>query len=218
LARIFLGLSLFAVLVLGVNIMLGLAIGDFHALSAEQVTAQEHLSTLEKSSQTPRWEIEAEVRRFKLVSQEFQRMKQRKVLHFLTGVAAGLVVVLVNSISVTYFIGTGRWCREVVAAYALSSDYIGRSNAIKRSSFPWSLGGILAILAIVILGAAADPSANIGGSPVWVTVHFASALAGTMFIALSLLMQVRKIAANYEVIDQIVAEVASIRAAKGLDL
>jgi len=32
-------------------------------------------------------------------------------VHRLTGVLAALVVVLVNSLTVTYFIGTGRWCR-----------------------------------------------------------------------------------------------------------
>ena len=32
-------------------------------------------------------------------------------VHRLSGVLAALMVVLVNSMAVTYFIGTGRWCR-----------------------------------------------------------------------------------------------------------
>ena len=60
-------------------------------------------------------------------------------VHRLSGILAALVVVLVNSMSVTYFIGTGRWCREVVETYHLADALILRSKAIKRSSFPFAL-------------------------------------------------------------------------------
>ena len=40
-------------------------------------------------------------------------------VHRLAGVAAGLAVVLVNSIVVTYFIGTSRWVKEVTETYRL---------------------------------------------------------------------------------------------------
>ena len=77
-------------------------------------------------------------------------------VHRLSGVLAALMVVLVNSISVTYFIGTGRWCREVVETYALAPALIERSRRIKRAAFPASLLGMLAVVAIVALGGAAD--------------------------------------------------------------
>jgi hypothetical protein len=32
-------------------------------------------------------------------------------VHRLSGIFSALMVVLVNSMAVTYFIGTGRWCR-----------------------------------------------------------------------------------------------------------
>ncbi len=58
-------------------------------------------------------------------------------VHRLLGVAAALVVVLVNSIVVTYFIGTSRWCKEVVETYGLDAQFIRRSVALKRRTFPW---------------------------------------------------------------------------------
>ena len=41
-------------------------------------------------------------------------------VHRLSGVLAALVVVLVNSMAVTYFVGTSRWVREVAETYGLS--------------------------------------------------------------------------------------------------
>ena len=40
-------------------------------------------------------------------------------VHRLTGIAAALAVVLVESVIVTYFIGTSRWCKEVIETYSL---------------------------------------------------------------------------------------------------
>ena len=92
-------------------------------------------------------------------------------VHRLSGVLAALSVVLVNSLTVTYFIGTGRWCREVVDAYGLDQALVARSNRIKRSVFPFALAGMLAVVAIVALGGAADPAAGRKGSREWVTPH-----------------------------------------------
>src|SRR5690349_20501983 len=63
-------------------------------------------------------------------------------LHRLTGVAAALMVVLVESIVVTYFIGTSRWCKEVVDTYQLGRDPVVASNRLKRRTFPWALSGM----------------------------------------------------------------------------
>jgi hypothetical protein len=65
-------------------------------------------------------------------------------VHRLSGVLAALLVVLVNSMAVTYFIGTGRWCREVVETYGLDPAYIDRSRTLKRRAFPFALLAMLA--------------------------------------------------------------------------
>ena len=75
-------------------------------------------------------------------------------VHRLSGVLAALMVVLVNSMAVTYFIGTGRWCREVVETYGLDGSYIERSRRLKRSAFPFALLGMLAVVTVVAVSVA----------------------------------------------------------------
>src|SRR3954465_11561386 len=80
--------------------------------------------------------------------------------HRLTGVAAALAVVFVECIVITYFIGTSRWCKEVVDTYQLDRSNIAESNRLKRRTFPWALIGILTVVGIIALGGAADPGAT----------------------------------------------------------
>jgi hypothetical protein len=133
-------------------------------------------------------------------------------------VLASLVAVLVNSISVTYFIGTSRWCREVVEAYELDPALIAQSNRLKRKSFPWSLMAILVVLLVVSLGAAADPGTLRTTTGRWVVPHLCAALAGVSCIALSYMMQVANIHSNMRIVEQILAEVREIRRQRGLDV
>jgi hypothetical protein len=79
-------------------------------------------------------------------------------VHRLSGVLAALVVVLVNSMAVTYFVGTSRWVREVVETYGLDAGLVTRSRRLKRSAFPFAVAGMLAVVGIVALGGAADPA------------------------------------------------------------
>jgi len=129
---------------------------------------------------------------------------QRNIVHSLLGVGGALVTVLVNSISVTYFIGTSRWCREVVEAYRLPEDLAQRSTRLKRKTFPWSFIGILTIILMIAFGAACDPTIHItGGAKNYVVPHMLTAVVGTGLIAWAFLVQVVNIGANYEVIETI---------------
>ena len=85
-------------------------------------------------------------------------------VHRLSGVAAALAVVLVNSIVVTYFIGTSRWCKEVSETYALDPSLVRRSTLLKRRTFPWALLGMLAVVGVIALGGAADPATGRPGN------------------------------------------------------
>ena len=76
--------------------------------------------------------------------------------HFLAGVFSSLVVVLVNCISMTYFIGTSRWCKEVADTYRLDQQLVRRSATLKRRTFPWALLSVLSMVGVSSLGAAAD--------------------------------------------------------------
>ena len=52
----------------------------------------------------------------------FANEKKLGSLHKLMGIATAIMVMLVCSIAVTYFIGTSRWCREVVETYDLNGN------------------------------------------------------------------------------------------------
>jgi hypothetical protein len=139
-------------------------------------------------------------------------------VHRLLGVAAALVVVLVNSIVVTYFIGTSRWCKEVVETYGLAPELIRRSVTLKRRTFPWALMSMLVIVAVVALGGAADPASGRQGTEHWVIPHFVGALLGLAFLAYSFFVQGQNIAVHHEVINDIVAAVRRIRVERGLEV
>ncbi|HEY3395523.1 MAG TPA: cytochrome b/b6 domain-containing protein [Lacipirellulaceae bacterium] len=137
--------------------------------------------------------------------------------HFLLGVAAALVVVLVESIIVTYFIGTSRWCKEVTEAYRLDPDAVRASNRLKRRTFPWALAGMLIVVGISALGAAGDPATRIEGTQTWATWHLFSAFVGIPLIAWTYVVAWNNVSANHAIIERLVAEVARIRRERGLD-
>ena len=139
-------------------------------------------------------------------------------VHRLSGVLAALVVVLVNSMSVTYFIGTARWCKEVVETYRLSDNFIWRSKAIKRKSFPFALFGMLSVVGIVALGGAADPAAGRRGSEAWVTPHLLGGIGLTGIIAACFQCQRAKITEQQFLIEDVLVEVRAMREARGLDV
>ncbi len=84
------------------------------------------------------------------------------IVHKMFGLAAALSVVLVNSIVVTYFVGTSRWCKEVVETYQLDRRLLARSVRLKRRTFPWAIS---AMLAAVVMGALAPPPIPAGFIP-----------------------------------------------------
>jgi hypothetical protein len=139
-------------------------------------------------------------------------------VHRLSGVFAALVVVLVNSMGVTYFIGTGRWCREVVETYGLAPALVERSRRIKRAAFPFALVGMLAMVAIVALGGAADPATGRRGSRDWVTAHLLGGIGLAAAIAWCFQSQVPLIRRQQELIGEVMAGVRDERIARGLDV
>jgi hypothetical protein len=213
LARIFLALALFALSLLIVNVVLGLRIGGFNVRWLEYKSAVQRVDEAGETSDS-RDRVEKQLDDS---AKALAAARERKTLHFLFGLAGSLVTVLVSSVSVTYFIGTSRWCREVVDTYRLDDELAERSRRLKRRVFPWALLSIAAIVAIIALGASADPSVSFRNSQSFVTPHYVAALAGVAVIAYALFAQLGLVAANYEIIDTIMSEVAAIRRQKGLD-
>jgi hypothetical protein len=138
-------------------------------------------------------------------------------VHRLSGITAGFLVVLVNSIVVTYFIGTSRWVKEVVETYHLDAKFIRRSNSLKRRTFPWAVAAMLAVVGVVALGGAADPGAH-PGSQQWVKPHLIGSILGLAFIAWASVAEWNNIYANHQVIDGVMNEVRRVRQERGLDV
>ncbi len=138
-------------------------------------------------------------------------------LHRLTGVAAALAVVFVESVVVTYFIGTSRWCKEVVETYQLDRSAVVASNQLKRRTFPWALAGMLGVVAVIALGGAADPASLQPNTKAWVNWHLIGAFSGIGLVAWTYLVAWNNILANSAIITGLVAEVARLRRERGFD-
>lgn len=201
-ARIFFVLACFATVLLISNFGVGLWVGDLNGnASAVKEASNAYAQARVKMDEQAVAAAEAALR---LAAENHAPAKKRHSLHFLLGVFTAIICVLVNAISMTYFIGTTKWCNEVVDAYRLDPEFAHRSTRLKKSTFPWSLTGVLMIILIVAFGGASDPATEISSSADWVSVHFILSILGTMFLIFSFLQQVGKIGAHYEIIQEIV--------------
>ncbi len=208
-ARIFFVLAIVALTLLISNIVLGWNTGDFGGATRELLEAGRAWDQAERSlikSESEKREVKQE---FDAAIARFKPMQRTKNIHVWGGIAAALMTLLVNSIAITYFIGTVRWSREVVEAFGFEHELVGRSARLKRRSFAWATVSMLVIMCIAALGALSDPTANPRIAAQWVTVHFMTAIAGTVLIAWSFLVQIVNIGANYDIVEQVMTQVKS---------
>lgn len=219
-SRIFSTLSVVSVLLLTVVIWLGLSIGDYNRPWKEVIGLQEKLRELQLKPQsaetdTQRKELQDE---FDTLYEDLQPLRSRASNHKMFAIFTGIFTVLVNCIGVTYFIGTSRWCKEVVQTYSMSTSFVDESDKIKRRSFPWAVLGFFTVLGIIAMGAAADPATLRQTTSRWVTPHLWAGIGGTTFIAWAFFSQFVQIQSHGELVERILAEVRRIRIEKGLDV
>lgn len=215
-SRIFTALAIVATILLFIALVLGLRIGKYNEIYSSFLDLNRQLEEL------PADATQSTIEQLRVkTGEEYQQLeapRKKATFHMLLGIMAGLVAVLVNCISVTYFIGTSRWCKEVVETYELTPELSAASTKLKRRTFPWSLSGILVVMLIVGLGAAADPGTLRSTTPQWAKPHLFAALFGAAWIAISFMFQVINIRDNSEVVDQILSLVRQIRIERGLDV
>lgn len=190
---------------------LGLWVGEYNQ------AYQAHLKATEEVQQkfNPSDEVTG---RLQAARAELMDTVARANWHMLTGVLAGIIVVLVNSISVTYFIGTSRWCKEVVDTYSLDSKLTEQSAVLKRRSFPWAVLGMCMVLVLFALGGASDPTTGLDSTGKWVQPHFFVALGSLGVWVFSFMRQADYISRNSSLVDAILAQVREIRLERGLDV
>lgn len=216
--RIFLGLAVVAMLLLGVNVLVGLSGGDYNAAAHAFYEAGERTQQL-RASDAPLAEIEAAQAKQEQLLLEAKRLQPGMTRHMLLGIGSALVTLLVCSVSITYFVGTSRWFKEVVDTYRLDANFVAASLRIKQRSFRWSVLGALAILLTVGLGAASEPTwANAQKSESFVVLHYGVSLGAVGLLMVSFYMQGLSLSENGKLIETVMGEVRRIRAQRGMQV
>ena len=77
---------------------------------------------------------------------------------------------------------------------------------------------MLAIVGVIALGGAADPSTNRPNTADWAMPHLYGALAGLAFIGWAFVVEWNNIYQNHGAINDIMAEVKRVRTERGLDV
>jgi cytochrome bd-type quinol oxidase subunit 2 len=132
-------------------------------------------------------------------------------LHIYLGLAAVFATLAIHCLIFIYFLGTGRWVKEVAIAYRLPDDPLPkRTRKLKRHTFPAALAAML----VAIATAAAGAGAWWQGWP-W-PVHFSLGIATLLVNAWAFRVEYHDVAINAGVIDGVMREVDRIRAERGL--
>lgn len=204
-SRIIILLVLFALVMLTATMTVGLSLGDL------QATVRDYRHVTAKIADAERRYSDATARLPELRAERarLEASVQWAEWHRLIGIATAIVVIFVNCIVVTYFIGTGRWCREVCETYKLDPGFVDESASLKWRTISWSFVATAAIVVTVALGGSADPAATgrLDRGPVWAEAHFIAALATVAVVAACFYLQWIKLGENAEVIERIMTAV-----------
>ncbi len=133
------------------------------------------------------------------------------IVHFCLGLFTSITILLVHSIVFIYFLGTGRWVKEVGIAYRLPDEPLPKlTRELKRQAFPAALFSML--IGIVTAAAGAGRQLEEWHWSIHMTLAFVT--VGINLWAFG--VEYRCISTNAGVIDAVLAEVDRIRAEHGL--
>src|ERR1700722_877109 len=99
--------------------------------------------------------------------------------HFLSGIFATVLVTLAQSMTMFYFIGTGKQVKDLVAEQPVpnGTEFVRRTKVFKAKVFPTALWAMLFTMATMILGGGVDT--HVWWMPAW--VHGVLAAASLYF-------------------------------------
>ena len=136
---------------------------------------------------------------------------QTFLFHFLCGLFTAVATLLVHCLIFTYFLGTGRWVREVTLVYDLPDEPLYKTTReLKRKTFPPALFAMLVTIATVAAG---------GGRLMqdWpYQIHFGGAILAILVNAWACIVEYRSLRRNEEVLAGVYREVDRVRAERGL--
>jgi amino acid transporter len=132
-------------------------------------------------------------------------------IHFYLGLFSVLMTLAVHCLVFIYFLGTGRWVKEVALAYKLPDAPLPKlTRELKRWTFPVALTAMLVSIATAAAGTAAQRR-----EWPW-TVHFSLAVVTLLVNLWAFWVELRNVHINASVIDDVMREVDRIRSAQGL--
>jgi hypothetical protein len=133
------------------------------------------------------------------------------LLHFYLGLFAVLLTLAVHCLIFIYFLGTGRWVKEVAIAYRMPDVPLPKlTRELKRKTFPPALFAMLVPIATAAAGSAAQMQ-----KWHW-TIHLGLAVATLLVNAWAFVVEYRSVTTNAWVIEEVMREVDRLRAAAGL--
>lgn len=133
------------------------------------------------------------------------------MLHFLCGLFTAVATLLVHCLIFTYFLGTGRWVREVSLAYDLPDAPLYKTTReLKRQTFPPALFAMLSTMA----AAAAGAGRQLQDWP-W-QIHFGLAVIAILINFGAYWIEWRSLRINDGILKQVYREVDRVRAERGL--
>jgi hypothetical protein len=132
------------------------------------------------------------------------------VFHFGLGLVSTIANLGVHCLIFIYFLGTGRWVKEVALAYKLPDmPYPRLTRELKRRTFPPALLAMLVPIAAAVSGEGARRE-----WPGW--IHIGLAVATLVVNLWAFRIEYRNVCINGGVIDNVLREVDRIRAEHGL--
>jgi hypothetical protein len=132
-------------------------------------------------------------------------------LHLYLGLISIITSLGVHGLIFIYFLGTGRWVKEVAIAYRIPDSPLPKlTRDLKRRTFPPALAAMLVPIATSTAGAGV-------ATRQWSwPYHALLALASILVNVWAFWVEYRSVAVNATVIDDVMREVDRIRAEKGL--
>jgi hypothetical protein len=133
------------------------------------------------------------------------------IVHFVLGLTTALTTLFVHCLVLTYFLGTGRWLKEVCLAYGMPDEGAPRQTRdIKRRNTP----RILLAMTVTVAAAAAGMAAQQRAWPGW--IHLLLAVFTIAVNVYVFVVEYGNVRLNGRLLDTVVAEVERIRAERGL--
>jgi hypothetical protein len=133
------------------------------------------------------------------------------MLHLYVSLVFVFGTLAIHCLIFVYFLGTGRWVKEVAIAYQLPDAPLPRlTRELKRRTFPPALAAMLVVIAAAAAGMAQQMHLWHWG------FHAGLALLTLVVNAWAFAVEYRDVTINAGIIQEVMAEVERIRAEHGL--